>query len=448
MNVRSAARGEARFFAFLLLVLFVPLTACEREGRIDAGGDAGRDSAPPEDARSDAQFDGTPDAAPDAAATPPTPLEMSRDQARADIDALASAATAVDSTLLEAAAELELDVALVRLDAVIGEKIGSPIDIAGVIGEKSMGGTRALRAPWGVIRVIERNLVQAAAELGAVLGALPTTDPRLEALRTALSDAIGSIMQLHTLLVARFAEIAMLDALLPGRESPGHIDRHSVHFVPDAATIRSQIDGTATDADGLLSLPSCPGAFAVVVFDEDDTSAPLLEATGQGPHAFTVRTDRPTRLRIEVTGGAFAASCPISIQGRRHFRGAPILLSGTEPADLRARASTWDDTVIRLAGRIQTLAAGGGSDGALQPLLYRYLRDAVDETGRWRAIVDRIEPEDLDELKIAIEVVIRLSMGLEASPEVASLTGGSMVIADFAELRVLQQQTLTDLLSP
>jgi hypothetical protein len=335
------------------------------------------------------------------------------------------------------------DVLSVRLEAVIGEK--SVIEIAGVIGEKS---TLALGTPAIAALFITRQLVEAISDLGNAIGRLGTA-PALDPLRTAGNDLLVSLSTLHSEMEARYRELAALDATLPGTEALAHVDAREIHLVPGLATVHGILEGAPGHTGGAGRV-TCGGAtmppIAVGVIDQDGGGD---LGSGTPPLTLAIASDRPTPIRIDVSAISFYDLCRVEIEGRRHFRAAPIALTSAEISDLGMRSVDWDMRMTILGGQIAMMGTEGTADEiAVAPEVEAFVRELTGETGAWRAIPATMSPEDADMLGFQIAVTSALSLAIEANPALAAGAFGPSVTAALAALRAHDDAAIAALTGP
>lgn len=425
-----------------LAVLLALAGGCDRDGRIDAGGDAGPppvdasiDGAlPPVDAEVDASVDGG----------PPDPVVTAVEEAQADATTAAAAQAALDPSLTMGLEFVRLDLAQTRVDAIIGEKRPSLVAAAGIIGEKT---TFAFGAPLAATVVVLRQLRQAELELMAVAGGFAPTDPTLAPLRDALLAEIASLGALRTQVLAYYDELVALDATLPGTEEPAYVDRRSVHTMPDTSFVEAILEGSATDTDGSVTVLCERGStapLAVSVLDQD--GATLVTGSGGGPHNFLVRPDEPALLRVElVLSGVPHDACDVRVQGRRHFRSTATVVDTGALGDLW---SEWDTAMDTLASTITSMRGGDATDAGLATIVEDYVREASSESGRWRGDLGSIGPEDLDVLTLTLtHVELPMGVALEAELSASTSSFGSTAAEQLRQLRARNELAL-EILAP
>lgn len=424
-----------------LALLLALAGGCDRDGRIDAGGDAGPrpddasiDGAlPPVDAEVDASVDGG----------PPDPVVTAVEQAQADATTAEAAQAALDPSVTMGLEFVQLALAQTRVDAIIGEKRPSLVAAAGIIGEKT---TLAFGTPLAATVVALRQLRQAELELTAVVGVFAPTDPTFAPLRDALLAEIASLGALRTQMLAYYDELVALDATLPGSEDTAYVDRRSVHTMPETSFVEAILEGSATDTDGSVTVVCARGStapLAVSVLDQEATS--LVTGTGAGPHSFLLRADEPTLLRVELTlSGVPHDECDVQVQGRRHFRAPPTVLDATATTDLGTLRDEWNTRMSTLTGTITMMRSeGDATDAGLATIVEGYLREASSESGRWRGGLASIGPEDRDVLTLTLtHVEVPMSMALEAALATSTSRFAGSVETLLGELRTRNEAAL------
>lgn len=396
------------------------------DGGIDAAielDDAGPEDGGPADA-------GPADAGPEGDAGAPGPRTMARDEARAGVADVELARDAIPAATRTGAEFLDLDLLTVRLDAVIGEKIGSPIDIAGVIGEKSMP-TLSLTVPAVATLVIAQELDVAIEDLESLLGGTSWATSG-DAMVRALGDAAVALHErlnvLRGLMWARLRELVDGAAGTSFRDVPGYADERTVDVL-GSTTLHFVVEGNSA-SDPVATIDVDCGDFpATIRVVDEETGAEVLASTPGVPGMPTtarlpIGSDDPRALRAEISVPDALGwdPCAVSVLGHRHFRGASETIDGGEQGAFAIANMDW---IVHTSSIQGTLDAGSTLDAGRVATLERFLRETSAAASRVRRLetTGAIDADDYEIHEMVIRrVILGLSSRLRADPTIMGET--------------------------
>ncbi|AKF09560.1 hypothetical protein [Sandaracinus amylolyticus] len=400
-------------------------------GDVDAGVDAAIeiDATVPSDAGSDAGVD--------AFVEPPGPITMSREAARSSLVVVQDVVADIPEAMRTDIDLVRIDVLSVRLDAVIGEK--SVIEIAGVIGEKSVG-TRSLGAAAIPALVVVRQLERAIIDVGELaLEGFPDD----AALTAALSQLRDDLAVLLTHVRERYGALVDATADVRLRVDTEYVAARRLSLVaPAGARVSVIVEGESEAVpQATLTVGCTAGAPAYRVFDEE-RGGMIADMVGTGTSVrgtFAVPAGRASSLRIEVNdtlGVTPSPTCTVQVSGTRDWRGTTIETDAVELDDLMLATATFEtqlesvvDTMARLDGEVSP-AAQSAFD-----LVREYLEEMVAESAAWRVLPVGFEEEEWDVMSLVLGSVLS-SIGIVLEGRLGSRAEElTPIVTDLMEMR-------------
>ncbi|WP_236519523.1 hypothetical protein [Sandaracinus amylolyticus] len=408
-------------------------------GSLDAGTDAG---TPPVDA-------GEPDAG------PPSPIEMARDDARMQVAEATEAFGMIPAASRESAELLAVDLTFVRLDAVIGEKSTSLIDLVGVIGEKRL--IRPASLPINAIPaiVVARQLARVVRDIDDQLANAAwaaSTEPLRMALRTRLTEARDSLAALRDLVWDRYREIVDSVPITTYPEDTEYEDAMVVMVPPGGIDMHAIVEGRqVTAAEANISV-DCGRAVFVTVFDEERGGTQIVgrEMVMLGGITVPLPAETPSSIRIAVEDSVSDGNwtqCTFQVFGHRHWRGDAIELDDGENTTLDTLTNDWRMHNAMLQGALEAIiASGGAGEREAATAVRAFIAEMSGDTGTWRGPIGALHEDDYEIHDLLFTRVIDVvGAHLETSPALTSSGVFDTVRSDLAALRMTEdtaRQTL------
>lgn len=378
----------------------------------------GETDEPDPDAGNDASV--APDAGPDDGGTDdggtdpdggPTPL-LARDEARAGVASMEAALSAVPVDMQDGSAFLQLDLIAVRLDAIIGEKISSLIEAAGIIGEKG-NTTLALSDISVTLLVIAQQLDATVRELDAMIAASTwgaSSVTALEDLETACIELRDKIAVLRDVMWDRFRAQVALGGLVP-RDEPAYVDSRVVDTIGGTNVIDVVVEGrSAADPTATISA-SCgdfPAELRVVDAEGGELVPRTVGAGGGSPTVVSVPVGhdvlRVLRIELSISDPAWNR-CTLVLTGRRQVRGAAEPIDALEQTAIAREDGSWSTN----GSGIETMLPTGTLDAGRIATVEQFARDADAAVSRLRglsATSSTIEAEDYEIDRLVLEQII------------------------------------------
>ncbi|WP_157069661.1 hypothetical protein [Sandaracinus amylolyticus] len=401
-------------------------------GSFDAGADAG---TPPVDAG-------------EADAGPPSPIEMARDDARVQVAEAGEAFGMLPAATRESAELLAVDLTFVRLDAVIGEKTTSLIDLVGVIGEKRL--IRPASLPVNAIPaiVVARQLARVVRDIDFQLenaAWAASTEPLRMALRMRLVEARESLATLRDLVWDRYREIVDSVPITEYPEDTGYDDAMVVMVPPGGVDMHAIVEGRdAAMPEANISV-DCGRAVFVTVYDEERAGAEIVapEMVMLGGISVPLPAETPSSIRIAVedtvSDGTWT-QCTFQVFGHRHWRGEAIELDASENTTLDTLTTDWQTHSAMLQGALEAIiASGGAGEREAATAVRAFIAEMNGETSTWRGPIRALHEDDYEIHDLVFTRVIDVvGQHLETSPALTSSGVFETVRTELAGLRMTE----------
>lgn len=371
----------------------------------------------PDDPEPDAGTDASvaPDAGPDDGGTDPDggpTAILARDEARAGVSTMEAALSAVPVDMQDSSAFLQLDLIAVRLDAIIGEKISSLIEAAGIIGEKG-NTTLALSEVSVTLLVIAQQLDATVRELDAMIAASTwgaSSVTALEDLETACIELRDKVAVLRDVMWDRFRAEVALGGLVP-RDEPAYLDSRVVDTIGGTNAFDVVVEGRSA-ADPTATISASCGDFPAelrVLDAEGGELVPRTVGAGGEPTVVSVPLEhdvlRVLRVELSISDTTTWNRCTVVVTGRRQVRGAAEPIDSLEQTAIAREDGSWSTN----GGGIQTMLPAGTLDAGRIAVVEQFARDAGAAVSRLRglsAASSTIEAEDYEIDRLVLERII------------------------------------------
>ncbi len=398
---------------------------------IDGGAD---DSSIPDAGPDDGGIELDAGSDPDGGMAGPT-VSGARDEARARVDTMEMARVAVPVDMRVGSAFLHLDLISTRLDAIIGEKSTSLIEVAGIIGEKSM--TRSLTVVAVPALVIALQLDATVRDLDAMIAVSTWSasgEPTLVALEIECVAMRGEVAALRDVMWARFRELADGAVVMP-RDEPGYVDTRIVETITGTTAIDVVVEGrSATDPTATVSADCSDFPANVRVLDaEGGELVPETVGPGGEPNVIPIELGHDDlhvlRIEVSVTDLEFWNTCTVSVSGRRRLRGARETIDALEQRAITTEATSWATNGDGLRTALDRARTAGSIDVGRIEAVEHFAREATAAVSRQRnlQVATSIDVEDWEIDQLVLErIILPLADTLIADPEIAAdvmLTG-------------------------